>query len=160
MIEITGIEAIQAKLRELQQLGKNAKPLMAEVGNRVKNRIEQNFEEQGYYGDEWTQLKNPSAGFSGKRRGKRGKPLKRFMDYIAGRKILIDTGQLSKFTVQASNNEVIIGTNAAYGVYHQFGTKKMPARPFMPISSDGDMDSRMGGEIEAYLAAKIKKIID
>lgn len=160
MIEITGTEAIQAKLKELIQLGQNSKPIMHEIGNKVENRIDQNFEEQGYYGEKWAPIKDPSSGFSGKRRGKRGKPLKRFMDHIASRKILINTGLLSKFSVQASDDQVIIGTNAWYGTFHQDGTKKMVARRFMPIDKEGNIDPRMSGEIEEYLAGKIKKIVD
>ena len=160
MIVVTGIEAIQAKLHELQQLGQNTKPLLAEVGNMVKNRIEQNFEEQGYYGAKWEELKDPSSGFSGKRKGKRGKPLKRFMDHIASRKILINTGLLSGFSVQASSDHVVIGTNAWYGKFHQEGTKKMVARRFMPIDKNSNIDPRMSGEIEAYLASKIHKIVE
>ena len=29
-------------------------------------------------------------------------------------------------------NGVVVGTNVTYGVYHQNGTKHMPARPFLP----------------------------
>lgn len=82
------------------------------------------------------------------------------MDHISSRKILIRTGLLSKFTVQASSDEVTVGTNAWYGVFPQNGTKKMVARRFMPIDNNGNIDPLMGGEIEAYLASKIKKIID
>lgn len=166
MIEVIGTEAIQAKLKELVQLGQNSEPLMHEIGNKVENRIDQNFEEQAYYGEKWAPLKDPSSGFSGKRKGKRGKPLKRFMDHIASRKILINTGLLSKFSVQASADQVIVGTNAWYGKFPQDGTKKkdgtekMVARRFMPIDKDGNIDPRMSGEIEEYLAGKIKKIVD
>ena len=65
-----------------------------------------------------------------------------------------------KFTVQASRNEVAVGTNAPYGVHHQFGTKHMPARPSMPISNNGDIDVRMGRKIEEYLAGKIRGVIE
>lgn len=160
MIEVTGTEAIQAKLKELIQLGQNSEPMMKEIGNKVENRIEQNFEEQGYYGEKWAPLKDPSSGYSGKKKGKRGKPLKRFIDHIASRKILINTGLLSKFSVQASSDQVIVGTNAWYGKFPQDGTKKVVARRFMPIDKDGNIDPRMSGDIEEYLAGKIKKIID
>lgn len=160
MIEVTGTEAIQAKLKELQQFGQNSEPMMYEIGNKIKNRIEQNFEEQGYYGERWAPLKDPSSGFSGKRKGKNGKELKPFLDHISSRKILIRTGLLSKFSVQASADDVIVGTNAWYGIFSQNGTKRMVARRFMPIDNNSNIDPRMSGEIESYLAGKIKKITD
>ena len=139
---------------------------MAEIGNKVKKRIEDNFAEQGYYGNKWAPIKVISyhlgytIGQGKNTHTKRGKQTASFLKYVAGKKILIDTGQLMKFTVQASKNEVTVGTNAKYGIHHQFGTKKMVARPFMPISNNGNIDSRMGREIEEYLAGKILGVIE
>ncbi len=59
-------------------------------------------------------------------------------------KILQDTGQLKDSVfVQALGNEVIFRTNRPVkggyelGALHQFGTRKMPARPFFPIDQAG-----------------------
>ena len=167
MIEVTGTEAIQAKFKELIQLGQNSEPLMHEIGNKVENRIDQNFEEQGYYGEKWAPIKVISyhLGYSiGKGKNthtKKGKQTASFMDYISRKnKILIETGLLSKFSVQASADQVIVGTNAWYGKFHQDGTKKMVARRFMPIDKNGNIDPRMSRDIEEYLVGKIKKITD
>jgi phage gpG-like protein len=160
MIEITGLEQIQAKLKELRALGEDTQPIMKEIGNRVKNKIEENFDEQGYYGNKWAPIKDPSSGFNGKKIGKRGKPLKQFLDYIADRRILHKSGALSRWTVNAGKTQVVVGTNAEYGIHHQYGTKKMVARPFIPMDKSGDIDPRMSIEIENYLAGKIKQITD
>jgi phage gpG-like protein len=51
------------------------------------------------------------------------------------RKTLNKTGTLqgSIHRTDAQNGTVTVGTNAPYGVYHQFGTKKLPERPFIAI---------------------------
>lgn len=168
MIEVTGIEAIQAKLSELKTLGQDSEPIMHEIGNKIKNRIEQNFEEQGYYGQKWAPIKVISyhLGYTiGKGKNthtKKGKQTASFLNYVTGKnRILYESGDLSsKWTVQVSKDEVVVGTNVKYGVHHQFGTKKMVARPFMPIDKSGNIDPRMSKSIEEYLSdiihAKIK----
>ena len=53
---------------------------------------------------------------------------------------------------------VEVVTNAEYGIYHQFGTRKMPARPFFPVVGDSltpkaerAVVSAMEGQINALL---------
>jgi len=41
------------------------------------------------------------------------------------------------------NDAVVIGTDKKYGVYHQTGTKHMPARPFFPVDAKGELTPRM-----------------
>lgn len=51
------------------------------------------------------------------------------------RKTLNKTGTLQRsiHRTDAENGSVMVGTNAPYGEYHQFGTKKLPPRPFIAI---------------------------
>ena len=39
---------------------------------------------------------------------------------------------------ELKNNGVIVGTNVPYALYHQFGTSRMPARPFLPTGDVPD----------------------
>jgi phage virion morphogenesis protein len=73
-------------------------------------------------GNAWAPLK-PST-LKGRRKG--GK----------GAKPLIDTGLLrnSVTTVRQGPLELLFGTNLPRGAYHQFGTRTIPARPFLGIS--------------------------
>lgn len=53
-------------------------------------------------------------------------------------KTLFDTGTLFH-SIQAhttSENEREIGTDVFYGVFHQYGTKYLPKRPFIGVSDD------------------------
>lgn len=64
--------------------------------------------------------------------------------------ILIDSGDLvSSITHYASSNSVTVGVSKTYGVYHQLGTSKMVARPFLGIS-DNDKNE-IGRLINDYL---------
>lgn len=51
--------------------------------------------------------------------------------------ILVESGNLfASLTYVADKYEVSVGTPEIYGVYHQFGTANMPARPFLGINAD------------------------
>ena len=52
---------------------------------------------------------------------------------IADRKPLIDTGLLSKGIMPVSGADVFgVRSDRPYAVFHQYGTRNMPARPFVP----------------------------
>jgi phage virion morphogenesis protein len=65
----------------------------------------------------------------------------------SGSGLLVDTGRLrNSIGSKIYGLEAEVGTNVFYGKYHQYGTKKMVARPFLGI---GEQD-----------AAEIVKIIE
>jgi phage gpG-like protein len=44
--------------------------------------------------------------------------------------------------VSSGARSITFGTNVEYAGYHQFGTRRIPARPFLPITKSGQlMDS-------------------
>lgn len=49
-------------------------------------------------------------------------------------------GMLSGITHVASKNSVIVGSDKHYAVYHQLGTRKMPARSFLGLSAQDYRD--------------------
>ena len=46
---------------------------------------------------------------------------------------------------------VVVGTPAEYAGYHQFGTKRMPARPFFPIDKNGQLVPGMERKIQRVI---------
>ena len=44
---------------------------------------------------------------------------------------------------------VVVGSDKKYASYHQFGTKRMPARPFFPVDRNGQLTPRMMRKINA-----------
>lgn len=58
MIEVKGLEELQAKLKSLQNIEKKTKPLMQTLGNILQNKIEDSFEnESSPFGRKWQALK-------------------------------------------------------------------------------------------------------
>lgn len=60
------------------------------------------------------------------------------------------------------DDTVVVGTDKEYAGYHQFGTKNMPARPFMPVDKNGNLLPRVQRKIvkyvEAAFTAELRKI--
>ena len=158
-IEITGLEAIQSHLRDIQAKTDNMKPHLYEVGNILKNSIEESFETQkSPFGVPWT----PS-----------------YRARTEGGKTLIKSGMLSSnWNISADAKSVTVGTNIPYAAIHNFGgvirpkngkvlkfkgvggwvSKKevvMPARQFLPIDSSGYLASSVEVDIVRYLLSQL-----
>jgi len=144
-IEIVGLDEVFESLHTLKSKTENLEPLLRQVGQFIQNATEDSFEEQkSPFGHAW-------------------KPNKKKPKNNSSKKILIDSGILrGSFTVDADDNEVSVGTNVVYAAIHHFGGKagrnrgvKIPARPFMPIDSGGNMPSDLVSEIMEYLADEL-----
>jgi phage gpG-like protein len=46
---------------------------------------------------------------------------------------------------------VVVGTPHEYAIYHQFGTKRMPARPFFPVDKYGSLTPDMARKIDQII---------
>ena len=159
MIEITGLEAVQRKLRGLSELGHNTEPLMHTIGNIIVNSVKDSFEEEkSPFGEKWSALK-PSTVAQKKRKGKSDKILRRD-GYLA-----------DKWVVDATSKKVVVSNNSkhkgfAYGLVHQFGTRKagrgkstfIPARPFLPVNKSGKLQRDIQKIIKTEMIKFIKKI--
>ena len=72
---------------------------------------------------------------------------------LAIKKILRDSGQLQDHIhYQASATGVDVGTNEVYGATHQFGRGNIPARPFLGLSREDEM------EVVEILRAHLRRI--
>jgi len=74
---------------------------------------------------------------------------------------LIDTGYMMNTTeageVQRVGQQVHvdIGTKAEYGIYHELGTIRLPARPFLRpalLSSEGEIRRAVGWQVDQAIA--------
>lgn len=68
-----------------------------------------------------------------------------------GRPILYKSGALvqSIRVVEVTNRSVTVGTDRPYAVFHQFGTRKLPPRPFFPFDATGRMLATAQRKIES-----------
>ena len=49
------------------------------------------------------------------------------------------------------DDTVVVGTDKEYAGYHQYGTKHMPARPFMPLDREGNLLPRVQRKVVKYV---------
>lgn len=121
-VNTTGLEEAQAKLGELAKRGADLTPLLRELGDDEVTRTLLRFEHgESPAGSKW-------AGPKQRRKGRKG----------GSAQVLVDTGQLrNSITKQILGSSVLmIGSNADYAAWHQFGTRHIPARPFLGVSDD------------------------
>jgi len=117
-VSTDGLDEALGTLRLLAAKGKNLSPMLDELGQDEKARVLMRFEHgEAPDGTTWQALKQPRP------RGG-GKPLQ-------------DTGVLmGSITAQVHGNTLQVGSATDYAHYHQFGTKHIPARPFLGVTDD------------------------
>ena len=66
-----------------------------------------------------------------------------------GHPLLIKSGHLRQSISWKleGDDAVVVGTSQEYAKYHQHGTKKMPARPFMPVDKTGKLMPDVGRKV-------------
>lgn len=160
-IRVIGIEPIKERLNTLSKNMRDLTPIMSQIGNVIKNRIELSFEKQkSPFGEKWKQS------YRAKKSG--------------GITLTSSARLRHSFSVKADSSSVTVGTNIIYARIHQFGgtiqpkNKKalrfkigsqwaskqsvtLPARPFMPIDANGQLESKTRDVIIAYLERKLLK---
>lgn len=132
-------------LRLVADRMRNLRPVLGAAGQYMLGSIQRNFDSEGRP-RKWKPL-SPATLMTWVRKrktwvGKRGLTAAG-RRALAGRKILTDTGRLrNSINYRAEVNRLIIGTNVSYAPYHQFGTKKMPARPFLLFQNEDIVEIR------------------
>lgn len=131
IIADTNLDEIQTKLEEIQGRGHDMAPLFEEIANHLYNLADEAFEnEASPDGTAW-----------------------RFLTYytVADKqrdRILHETGHMREtLDFDSDGHSATVGTNAVsekgypYPAVHQFGTEdgKVPARPFLPFTDQGDV---------------------
>ena len=115
---------VQGAFAKLVQLGKSD-GMTRKMANVLRADAEEAFEtEHSPDGKKWEDL-DPVYKKSRYAKGYDGKMLHR-------------TGQLiDSLNIDYGDDFAAVGVSESYGVYHQLGTKKMSARPFLGASEDG-----------------------
>lgn len=159
MIEVKGLEKLQTKLRNIQKLEHRTAPLMEQLGEILKNSIEDSFEnEKSPFGERW----KPLAKSTLQNKLKKGK----------SERILRREGDLAdNWVLKSDDDKAVISNNAnnkgfAYGLAHQFGANgagrgkrtKIPARAFLPVDKNGKLAKDVKREIKAEVISFIKSI--
>lgn len=120
-IDVDADDALKRLLNIVDGL-EQARPLYKTLGDTLTNLHQDRFDaEVSPTGEAWASLSPKTT-----KRKKFGK-------------ILYRSGALrNTLRYNASDREVRFGTDRKYGIYHQFGTWQMPARPWLGVSKSDE----------------------
>lgn len=138
-LQITVNDTITPKLNELLR-GLRSADLMQNLGDAAAAIATRSFRDEALRPSPWAQR---AASTPGKH------PLLRLSTllYRSIRVTEVDAGH------------VTIGSDRTYAGFHQFGTRKMPARPFMPFDAAGMPTPRVIQALEQRAAAWLRKMV-
>lgn len=124
-VDVTGLENAIGKLQLLQAKGEDLTPLLKYIGEDEVTRTLLRFETAtAPDGSRWKGLEKPRP------------PRKKQRPY-GDNLVLSDTGKLrGSIRYVLGNNSVTVGMEVEYSIFHQFGTKHIPARPFLGVSDE------------------------
>ncbi|MFU2132104.1 phage virion morphogenesis protein [Gallibacterium anatis] len=115
---------IQNMFRKLSQLGKTD-GLTRKIANVLWEEAEDAFDnERSPEGEKWETLKEPYKS-------------QRYKKGYTGTMLQVTGDLAASLNIDYGDNFSVIGAQEPYGQYHQAGTSKMAARPFLGLSDDG-----------------------
>lgn len=131
-IRVVGLENLEGATGQLAEWGK--KPFAGKAALRIRHlwtqRINKAFESTGgSIGERWEPLSPAYALWKG--RHYPGRPLLVLKGRMK-RSLTKDTSRDMIFS-RKGGRQLIIGTRISYAKFHQYGTSKMPARPFIKV---------------------------
>lgn len=146
-------EQVQAALRVLVERVGNAKPYLDSLGEDMVERTKHRFETStGPDGAKWKKNSDATLGILSDRLGKSYRKKSGALNSkgeakMAGKKPLIDTGELRREIVrEATADTLMVSATPLYAAIQQFGGQAgrnhkvtIPARPFLPVRSDGTL---------------------
>lgn len=144
---------VLATLEAITQRIGNMSPVLQAIGDDITERTKRRFDTStSPDGTPWKANSPATMGIYSLRLGqghrkKDGSLNKRGQARVAGKKPLIDSGELRRQIVpQVSNNVLTVTATPAYAAIHQFGGQagrghkvKIPARPYLPVKDDGNL---------------------
>lgn len=148
-INITGLDSVIAKIKELQDAGHNTEPLMQEMANHLYNVTQRSFQNE----------ETPD--------GKAWSPIQFRKDDKSPDKILRDEGTTQdSLQAQADKDSATVGLNSTANGYpfpmvHQFGTNdgSIEARAFFPIDENHELYENIAKELEEIMEEYIEEVL-
>lgn len=142
-IQVTGADQVDHAIAQLLHKMQNLQKPFGAVGAYLTNIMEESFDsETSPDGHAWHPLADSTKAYKEKHGGSK-------ILQSSGRNLRESTGY------NADDTSVVVGVNAyskdryPYPIVHQFGTEdgKIEARPFMPITSDGELYDNVNVEV-------------
>lgn len=142
-IQVTGADQVDHAIAQLLHKMQNLQKPFGAVGAYLTNIMEESFDsETSPDGHAWHPLADSTKAYKAKHGGSK-------ILQSSGRNLRESTGY------NADDMSVIVGVNAyskdryPYPIVHQFGTEdgEIKARPFMPITRDGELYDNVNVEV-------------
>ncbi len=142
-IQVTGADQVDHAIAQLLHKMQNLQKPFGAVGAYLMNIMEESFDsETSPDGHAWHPLADSTKAYKAKHGGSK-------ILQSSGRNLRESTGY------NADDTSMIVGVNAyskdryPYPIVHQFGTEdgKIEARPFMPITRDGELYDNVNVEV-------------
>lgn len=128
IIDPSGLDPLLTDLEQLRARMRNARPLMAEIGEILVESSQRNFEEhRSPEGDRWEPL---SAAYALRKQRR----WERSPDDL----LILHRTLMGSIHWAATGESVAVGTDVVYAAVHQLGwaEKNIPARPFLGIREE------------------------
>ena len=125
--------------------------ILQDIGQAVASRATLAFRTPQMRPSPWAPRKPSYTVTVNKKTGKKTKKLD-------NHPLLIKTGSLRQsigWKLRGSDT-VVVGTDRKYAGYHQTGTKRMPARPFLPVDDKGKLTPQMEQKVNRIIARHLK----
>lgn len=153
---------VQEALQALAKRVGNMQPILQAIGEDIMERTKERFgsgtgpDGRRWQGNAISTVQALISGARSKKGGvlKNGNLSKKAQTSLAGKRVLIDSGYLERQfspmnkggTLAVTNTTLSVISSAKYSAIHQFGGKAgkghkvtIPARPFLPIKSNGEI---------------------
>lgn len=147
---------LQATLRNLERAGGDMTPAMRKISQTLLKITEDNLEAEGR--PKWAPLAESTklARLGGKKAFKKNGELKASAQrQLSNFRILQHSGQLaSSVTPDYDSNQAVIGSSKVYAAIQHFGGEagrggsvELPARPYFPMTADGELQPEAREEV-------------
>lgn len=149
-VKVEGLAEAISALTEIESRILDMRPVLEVIGQDIRTLTDDSFEnESAPDGSPWAALTQRTI-----------ERKRAFNTGDGSFKILQEHGTLrSSINFAAAQQSLEIGSNVPYSTAHQLGTKRIPARPFLPFEDDGDgfrfMEAGPAGDAAARIREQI-----
>lgn len=124
-----GSDEVTAALARLTAVGRNLLPIYQDIGEYLLSSTrDRTASQRAPDGSAWTPLNPAYKRWKAKKRP--GVPMLRFDFHMLG----------DRLSYQADDHALLFGTGAKYGAVHQFGYGKVPARPWLGLADEDELE--------------------
>lgn len=153
-ISVEGGERAGERIGEMAERAANVRPLLETLAAELRAMVDRSFAtDSAPDGRPWAPRVQAF-------RYADGRPARPRTETRPGRGLLEDSGDLrSSISVTVQGGSVVAEAVSGHAAAQQFGTRHMPARPFLPVDRSGPMANGPAGEWFAALPRRVAEYV-